>query len=185
MTENTTMTQVADTTSSRGAQWAGAGSLIALAAQSLLGNRNGGLLSSILGNGSGGNSVGESLQNSAMCALMDENTQLKADAATDRKIAEVYTLLREQDKAQDKFTYDLDKRLSAVETAAPLREQIVIDRINSVAQTAQTGISANANAIGALAATVAGITKTVVPNSSICPGWGSVTVSPSPSGTLF
>ena len=184
MTENTQMTQVADTTSSRGAQWAGAGSLIALAAQSLLGNRNGGLLSNILGGGNA-NTLGESIQNSAVCALMDENTKLKADAETNKKIAEVYTLLREQDKAQDKFTYDLDKRLSAVETAAPLREQIVLDRINSVAQTAQTGISANAAAIGSLQSTVASITKTVVPNSAICPGWGGVTLTPSTSGYLF
>lgn len=184
MTENANMTQVADTTSSRGAQWAGAGSLIALAAQSLLGNRNGGLLSNVLGNGNG-NTLGENLQNSAMCALMDENTRLKADAETNKKIAEVYTLLREQDKAQDKFTYDLDKRLSAVETAAPLREQIVLDRINTVAQTAQTGISANAAAIGSLQSTVASITKTVVPNSAICPGWGGVTLTPSTSGYLF
>lgn len=178
MTENSgSTTQVMDTTSSRGAQWAGAGSLIALAAQSLLGN-GGGILGNVLGNG--GNA-----QNMATCALMDENARLKADAATDKKIAEVYTLLREQDKAQDKFTYDLDKRLSAVETAAPLREQIVLDRISSVAQTAQTGIAANANAIGALQATVNGITKTVVPNTSICPGWGSVTVTPSVSGTTM
>lgn len=184
MTENANMTQVADTTSSRGAQWAGAGSLIALAAQSLLGNRNGGLLSNVLGTGNG-NTLGENLQNSAMCALMDENTRLKADAETNKKIAEVYTLLREQDKAQDKFTYDLDKRLSAVETAAPLREQIVFDRINSVAQSAQTGIAANAAAIGSLQTTVASITKTVVPNSSICPGWGNVVLTPSTSGTLF
>jgi len=183
MTENTTMTQVADTTSSRGAQWAGAGSLIALAAQSLLGNGNGGLLGNILGGGDSG--VVNGMQNSAMCALMDENTRLKADAATDKKLVEVYAALRSQDKAQDAFAYNIDKRLSALETAAPLREQIVIDKINNVAQTAQCGIACNTNAINNLQTTVASITKLVVPNSSICPGWGTVTITPSPSGTLF
>lgn len=180
MTENTT-TQVADTTSSRGAQWAGAGSLIALAAQSLLNNGSGGLLGNILG----GNNVGTNLQNNTMLALMNENTKLKADADTDKKLAEVYTLLRNQDKAQDAIVANIDKRLSAVETAGPLREQIVLDKIDTVAQTAQYGIASNSNAINNLQATVASFTKLVIPNNSCCPGWGNVMITPSTSGTLF
>ena len=86
MTENISETEVSNTTSSRGAQWAGAGSLIALAAQSLLGNGNGGgILSNILG----GNNT-----NAAITSLMMENSILKANADTDKKLVEVYTTLR-------------------------------------------------------------------------------------------
>jgi hypothetical protein len=83
MTENTTETEVSNTTSSRGAQWAGAGSLIALAAQSLLGNGGG-----ILGNVLGGSN------NATITSLMMENSILKANADTDKKLVEVYTALR-------------------------------------------------------------------------------------------
>ena len=166
MTENTNMTEVANTTSSRGAQWAGAGSLIALAAQSLLGNALGG---------------GCSAQNGTIATLMQENAILKADAATDKKLVDVYTQLRAQDKAQDALSYDIDKRLTALETAAPLREQILTGRIDNVALVAQNGINVNSAAIQCLQNTVNGLTKTVVPNSSVCPGWGNVTISPATS----
>jgi hypothetical protein len=32
--------------------------------------------------------------------------------------------------------------------------------------------------LAALQTTVANITKTVIPNSSVCPGWGDVTITP-------
>ena len=175
MTENTNMTEVANTTSSRGAQWAGAGSLIALAAQSLLGNGGGGgLLGNVLGGGC-------AAQNGTVAALMNENAILKADAATDKKLVDVYTQLRAQDKAQDVLSYDIDKRLTALETSAPLREQILSGRIDNVALVAQNGINVNSAAIQCLQNTVNGLTKTVVPNSSVCPGWGNVTISPATS----
>ena len=164
-------TVVDKTTSSRGAQWATAGSVIALAAQSLLGN-NGGLLGNVLGGR--GSGAGDAM----VSALMSENAQLKADAKTDGKLVELYAALRAQDKAQDVNIYGLDKRVSALETAAPLREEILKGRISEVATLANNGISALQGQVSALAATVSGITKTVVPNTSVCPGWGSVTLTP-------
>ena len=157
MTEDTT--KVEEVTSSRGAQWAGAGSLIAIAAQSLLGNGAGGLLGNVLGNGGGGQ------QNAAITALMAENARLKADADTNAKIADVYTRLREQDKLQDATVASLEKRITQVEMAAT------------------TGITALSSAVTSLQSTVAGITKTVIPNSSVCPGWGNVTITPSTTTT--
>lgn len=157
MTEDTT--KVEEVTSSRGAQWAGAGSLIAIAAQSLLGNGAGGLLGNVLGNGAGGQ------QNAAITALMAENARLKADADTNAKIADVYTRLREQDKLQDATVASLEKRITQVEMAAT------------------TGITALSSAVTSLQSTVAGITKTVIPNSSVCPGWGNVTITPSTTTT--
>lgn len=40
------------------------------------------------------------------------------------------------------------------------------------------------DAIAALQASCASITKLVVPNSAICPGWGPVTVAPQATGTV-
>lgn len=154
MTEDTT--KVEEVTSSRGAQWAGAGSLIAIAAQSLLGN-GGGVLGNILGGGG--------QQNAAITALMTENAKLKAEADTNTKIADVYTRLREQDKLQDATVASLEKRITQVEMAAT------------------TGITALSSAVTSLQSTVAGITKTVIPNSSVCPGWGNVTITPSTTTT--
>jgi hypothetical protein len=172
MTENITETEVSNTTSSRGAQWAGAGSLIALAAQSLLGNGNGGgILSNVLG--------GNNNANAAITSLMMENSILKANADTDKKLVEVYTALRTQDKEQDVLSYSLDKRVTALETAAPLREQIMSQKIDNVALIAQNGIASNSLAIQNLQTTVNSIVTPVIKNSTVCPGWGNVTITPS------
>ena len=160
MTEDN-KTTVEEVTSSRGAQWAGAGSLIALAAQSLFGGGNGGggLLNGVLGGGRSGG------QDMAVTALMTENARLKADADTNAKIADVYTRLREQDKLQDATVASLEKRITQVEMAAT------------------NGISTLASAVANVQSTLSGITKTVVPNTSVCPGWGNVTITPATSTT--
>ncbi len=151
-------TKVEEVASSRGAQWAGAGSLIALAAQSLFGGNGsgngGGLLNGVLG----GNRAGG--QDVAVTALMTENARLKAAADANAKIADVYTRLREQDKLQDAAVAALEKRVTQVE------------------MTATNGISTLASAVANVQSALSGITRTVVPNASVCPGWGGVTVSP-------
>lgn len=153
-------TKVEEVTSSRGAQWAGAGSLIALAAQSLFGGgAGGGLLNGVLGGRAGGQ------QDMAVTALMTENARLKADADTNAKIADVYTRLREQDKLQDATVASLEKRITQVEMAAT------------------NGISTLASAVANVQSTLSGITKTVVPNTSVCPGWGNVTITPATTTT--
>ncbi len=98
-----------------------------------------------------------------------EIAQLKADAATDKKLVEVYSELRRQDKAQDGVIADINTRLTAVETSAPLRERIVLGRVDEVARTATCGIAANSAAIDALRHTVGHITRTIVPKDVICP----------------
>lgn len=50
-----------------------------------------------------------------------------------------------------------------------LREQIVMGKINEVALTANNGLTALAGTVACLQNTVAGITKTIVPSSAICP----------------
>lgn len=133
-------------------------------------------------------------------ALAVENAILKADASTDKKLVEVYTALRNVDKAQDEKTAALSSRVLALETAAPLREQILMGQVQSVANSVSDLASststqiANVQAQGAAAVasstaglqyqinclqnTLHGIVKTVVPNDKVCPGWGGVTVTP-------
>ncbi len=151
-------TKVEEVTSSRGAQWAGAGSLIALAAQSLFGGNGGGILGGVLGGRQNG-------VQDQITTLMVENAKLKADAETDAKIADVYTKLREQDKLQDAVVASIEKRITQVEMAAT------------------NGISALTAAVANVQSTLSGLTKVVVPNSSVCPGWGNVTITPATSTT--
>ena len=49
--------------------------------------------------------------------------------------------------------------------------------------TMAASIAANTASIAALQSTCQSITKTVVPNTSICPGWGNVTITPATTTT--
>lgn len=68
---------------------------------------------------------------------------------------------------------------------AELREQIVIGKINEVALSANGRFAALDQTISCLSNTINGVTKVVVPNSSVCPGWGQACTHalPCPSTT--
>lgn len=166
MTENTT--KIADTTSSRGAQWAGAGSLIAIAAQSLLNGGIGGLF----GGGYGYNQMAQAGNTIAAVELARKDSEialLKAGADTDRKLVDVYTTLRKQDKEQDAILASLGTRISALETAAPLRERIVLDQVHSVATASERGFAGVEAQIHGIQATLSKITALHVPANVVCP----------------
>lgn len=156
------------TTSSRGAQRAGAGSLIALAAQSLFG---GGLLNGIAGGGC--NAALRSAQNDAavyeLAKKDSEIALLNAKLETRQEVSEVYSILRDRDKEQDAKTAALESRVLAMETAAPLREQLVLQKIDCLAKETKHGFETVGASIAAVAATVNSITKLVVPKTAICP----------------
>lgn len=169
MTENNHATTVTDTTSSRGAQWAGAGSLIAIAAQSLFG---GGLFGNLGGGLLGGNAAAQAANTVAAIEMAKKDSEialLKAEVSTNDKLSTVYAELRKMDKAQDATIAAINSRLSAVETAAPLREQIVLGKIGEVSTLATNGLATLGSQINCLATQVAGITKTVVPITAVCP----------------
>lgn len=169
MTENNHATTVTDTTSSRGAQWAGAGSLIAIAAQSLFG---GGLFGNLGGGLLGGNAAAQAANTAAALEMAKKDSEialLKAEVFTNDKLSTVYAELRKMDKAQDATIAAINSRLSAVETAAPLREQIVLGKIGEVSTLATNGLATLGSQINCLATQVAGITKTVVPITAVCP----------------
>lgn len=156
-----TRMEVDRTTSSRGAQWAGAGSLIALAAQSLLG---GGLLSGALGGG-----AAQGMATYELAKKDSEIALLNAKLETRQEVSEVYALLRQRDQEQDAKTAAIESRVLAMETAAPLREQLVLQKVECLSNSVAQGFKSVDCALGNLAATVGAITQTVVPKSAICP----------------
>ncbi len=92
---------------------------------------------------------------------------LKADQNTDKKLVEVYSNLRVQDKEQDAKIAALKDDIHALDK-----------RICETALVASNGITMLNGAVASLQQTVGNITKTVVPNTAVCPGWGTVTVTP-------
>lgn len=59
-----------------------------------------------------------------------------------------------------------------------LREKLLEQKITAVASTAATAATALQGEIARLGGVVASITKISVPNTSVCPGWGQVTITP-------
>lgn len=145
-----------------------------------------GVLNGAANGGTGGflgNLFGNNGQANQVSALMSENAMLKAQKYTDEQVAELYRAKVRDDKELAVFASNIDKRVAALETAAPLREQILDGKIALVAQSADCCCKAANTAIANLQATVNTITKLVVPNSAICPGWGGVTITPATSST--
>lgn len=153
----------------KGALWTVAGTAIGSVALNALKTMHG----DMGGIGVAGANVATQAANAAVMldiARKDaEIAQLKADAATDAKLVQVYTELRKQDKEQDAKIGDLNTRVTSLETSAPYRDEILKGKIGEVATLAQNGIATNSAAIANLAVTVNNITKTVVPITSVCP----------------
>lgn len=88
--------------------------------------------------------------------LVQENATLKAQADVDKKLVDVYNSINGQVGAlKDRFS-DFEK------------QQLVYNGVNNAA------VSVLQSQVAALM----GLTKTVIPNSSVCPGWGEVKVQP-------
>lgn len=126
-----TYTENSDTYASKGVGNAGLALGIigtSLASGILGGNGVGGIFN---GNGNRMACAANDAMTLAMAQKDAEIAQLKADKATDAKLVEVYKDLRALDKAQDAAISDLKDRVSAIETAAPLREQIVLGQVDA------------------------------------------------------
>lgn len=112
---------------------------------------NSGLLGNILGGGTNQTNV-----------LMSELAKEKAERFAEKTGAEIYNAMFSQYKELAQATTNIDKRVSALEVAGPLREQLVNQRIDCCCGSMNAGLAA-------LQATVANITKTIVPITSVCP----------------
>lgn len=135
-----------------------------------LGNGNGTLLGGLLG---GGNQTALS----AMIAQKEaEIAQLKGEKYADKVGIEVHAYAEQRMNAALEKMNAIDQRLAALEVAAPLREKLVDQQIACCC-------NASNAAITALQTAVSQITKLVVSNSAVCPGWGNVTVTPATTTT--
>lgn len=99
----------------------------------------------------------EAAQNARIAELETEVKLRDANTYTDQKILEVYRYF--------------DGKLEGVNAA--ICQQSVYNATNTAAL----------NCIQGQVAQIMSLTKLVVPNSSICPGWGDVTVSITPTTT--
>ena len=145
---------------SAGVGGAGLGLGIAGTALGLLNNNGAGILNGLFGGGA-----------NQTTALMSELAKEKAERFAEKTGSEIYNAMFAQYKELAQQTTAIDKRVAALEVSAPLREQLVNQRIDCCCSQMSAGLAA-------LQSVVANITKTVVPNSSICPGWGDVTITP-------
>ena len=94
-----------------------------------------------------------------------EIAMLKSEQNTEIKVADVYERLI--------------TRINADRNAQ--MEWNATQSVNNAQMSA--AIAVNANSIGAIQGILGQITKTVIPNSSGCPGWGEVTVKPATTTT--
>lgn len=133
---------------------AGAGLGLGIAGTAL-GLLSGNGLNGILG---GGNQCNDTR---TISALESEIAKLKSERYTDKVGTEVYAELNKKFNEIGQFVAGMDKN-SAV------AEAINAERISCLT-----------NRVAALEA----LTKVVVPNSSVCPGWGNVTITPAAATT--
>lgn len=135
-----------------------------------------GIAGTALGLMAGGNFPGI-FNGGANCANSDNVPVNRYEAAQNARIAELETEV----KLRDANTYTIgeigklrdyvDHRFESVN--AQLCTQAVYNATNTAAL----------NCIQGQVAQLMGLTKVVVPNSSVCPGWGDVTVSITPTTT--
>lgn len=91
---------------------------------------------------------------------------LKSEQNTEVKIADVYERIMTRVNAdrRDQDAWNAQQMVNNAQVSA--------------------AVAANATSIAALQNCCSQITKLVVPNSAICPGWGPVTVAPQATGTV-
>ena len=128
----------------------------------------------LLNNGSG---LGGLFNGNANCACSEDHYINRYEAQQSARIAELETEVKLRDsniytdsKILELYKY-VDGKFGVVE--GQLCEQRVYNATNTAALTYLQGQVAQ----------LASLTKIVVPNTSVCPGWGDVTVSVTPAST--
>lgn len=100
-----------------------------------------------------------------LAAKDSEIALLKSEQNTEIKIADVYEriMTRVNQDQRDQAAWNANQSVANAQMSA--------------------AIATNSNSIAALQNCCSQITKLVVPNTAICPGWGSVTITPASNGT--
>lgn len=160
---------------SRGATGAALGLGIAGTALGVLNNGN---LGGLLGGNCRNNSTDAAITAAALMSAGNNHNcctspaYTRYDAEKDARIAELETEV----KLRDANTYTLGevgKLREYMETRLGVIERELCDQ-----RTYNAVNTATISCIQGQIATLMGLTKTVIPNASICPGWGNVTVTP-------
>ena len=94
-----------------------------------------------------------------VASILAENGMLKAENYSDRVAKEVY----------QQTLADNEKLRAQIEETAKLREQLVLCKVENLANTATCNFNAVNTAIANLANTVNGVTKCVIPLTALCP----------------
>lgn len=113
----------------------------------------GAALAAALGAGKSGNSEDRPVSRYEL-GLVQENAILKAQADVDKKLVDVYNSINNQINVVKERFNDFEK------------QQLVYNGVNNAA------VSVLQSQVAALM----GLTKTVIPNGNVCPGWGDVKV---------
>ena len=171
-----------------------------------LGFLQSGGLNGLLGGWGGGygfrNGFNNNLNGDANAALLAKIGELESEIKSYQNTSDAYRALRNEherdgDRVMDRYIAPMAKEIAdnrvsmarqeeqikCLKEKALLREQIMEGKIEKVAMLANSGISGLQGQLNCLSRTVDGITRVVVPNRAVCPGWGEVTVTPTPATT--
>ena len=144
---------------SKGVAGAGLGTGIAglsLGVLNAMGGCNGGLLGNLFGGNRCGFGLGESQY---VASILAENGMLKAENYSDRVAKEVY----------QQTLADNEKLRAQIEERAKLREELIMSKVENLANVTQCRFNSVDTAIAGLANTVNGVTKCVIPLTALCP----------------
>lgn len=125
-----------------------------------------GIAGTVLGllSGNGLNLFGNNMQchdTRVISALESENAKLKSERYTDKVGTEVYAEINKKYIELAQFMAEQEKKNAVAEAVNAERLHCLSNRVSALE----------------------GITKLVVPNSSICPGWGNITITPATAAT--
>lgn len=95
-------------------------------------------------------------------ALESKISKLESEKYTDDAQLDLRDRIASLNEKVIGYVIDIDKRLSAIEVAGPLREQLIQQQITCCCNSANAAITALQN-------TVNNITKTVIPGTAVCP----------------
>ena len=145
-----------------------------------------GIAGTALGVLNGGWLNGTGLFGNNACGCSENHTVNRYELAQESKIAE----LQSQIALRDANTYNDQKLLEVYKyfdgELKDVRATICAnDKAQSVVNAKfESGFDVLGSQVASINATIAGLTKTVIPNANVCPGWGRVAVTPTGCGCV-
>lgn len=112
--------------------------------------------------------------NGGRYVTQDELNYVQQLSAKDAEIA----LLKSEQNTEIKIAEVYDRLLQRIN--ADKAEQATINTNQCVFN---AGVNAAVDVLKSQVACLMGLTKTIIPNTSVCPGWGNVNVTPTPATT--